>query len=62
MYSDAVEPMYIVSQFTSQLLRGIEATPVNKLGFDEFECGLCHGVVVGTAPQTKGAMDAERFQ
>ena len=57
MNPDMVEPMDIISQFKSELLRGIKNTPVNKFSFNELESGFGNGVVERISPQTQRTVD-----
>ena len=62
MHSDVVEPVYVVRQLQTQLLKGAEPPARNELLLDQPECRFSHRVVIGTALHAQGALDLKAFQ
>ena len=62
MYADVVEPVNVVRQFQSQLLKGAKPPARNELLLDQPECRFRHRVVVGTALHAQGSLDLKAFQ
>ena len=62
MHADVVDPVYIVRQYQSQLLKGANPPARNELLLDQPEGRFRHRIVIGTALHAQRALDLKTFQ
>jgi hypothetical protein len=62
MDPNIIVPVHVVSQLEFKTIQAFKVASLNELCFEQFECGFCHSIIVGTALKTQGAANVKRVE